>query len=255
VLIVVAAMLAATLISVAFGDDSSPTPGVVVEWLRGDKDPTATPAPTLPSVITNPKTPTPGGAIASPGRVTGFAYPVADGCLPSSDDLMPGAPRPYRGGVHEGVDFYDFDNCTPLGLDSEILAVQDGTVIRADLNYQRLTAEELDALEQEVANGLASNDPALLDTFRGRQVWIDHGNGVVTRYCHLNGIAGGISVGMRVTQGELIGYMGDSGTPESVTTPDTEIHLHFEIRVGDSYLGVGQSPSAVRALYERAFAP
>jgi murein DD-endopeptidase MepM/ murein hydrolase activator NlpD len=248
-------MLAATLISVAFGEDNSPSPGVLVEWLGGGDGPTSTPAPTLPGVITNLSTPTPGTPSPADGAVAGFAYPVADGCLPSSDDLMPGAPRPYRGGVHEGVDFYDFDNCTPLGLDSEILAVQDGEVIRADLAYQDLTAEELAALEEEVANGGAANDPELLDTFRGRQIWIDHGDGIVTRYCHLSGIAEDISVGTHVSQGDLIGYMGDSGTPESVTAEGTEIHLHFEIRVGEGYLGQGLGPTAVRALYEEAFAP
>lgn len=248
-------MLAATLISVAFGDDSSPSPGVVVEWLRGGNDPTSTPAPTLPGVVTNPKTPTPGGASTTPAAVAGFAYPVADGCLPSSDDLMPGALREYRDGIHEGIDFYDSDNCAILGLDSDILAAKGGTVIRADLSYQELTPARLAEQEAEVAAGNASSDPALLDEFRGRQLWIDHGNGIVTRYCHLSGIAEGISVGKLVTQGQVIAYMGESGTPESINAPGTQVHLHFEIRVGDSYLGAGRPPAAVRDLYEKAFAP
>ena len=248
-------MLAATLISVAFGDDSSPSPGVVVEWLRGDDKPTATPAPTLPGVVTNPTTPTPGGSSTPRTAVTGFDYPVPDGCLPSSDELMPGALREYRDGVHEGVDFYDSDNCAILGLDSEILAAKAGTVIRADITYQELTPARLAEQEARVEAGNASNDPELLDEFRGRQLWIDHGNGIVTRYCHLDGIAEGISVGTRVSRGEVVAYMGESGTPESITAPGTQVHLHFEIRTGDSYLGAGLSPSAVRALYERAFAP
>ena len=42
----------------------------------------------------------------------GFIYPIRGACLPEGDQLMPNAPREYRGGTHEGVDFYDYDNCT-----------------------------------------------------------------------------------------------------------------------------------------------
>ena len=34
----------------------------------------------------------------------------------------------------------------------------------------------------------ARNDPDVLDSFRGRQVWVDHGHGIVTRYAHLSAI-------------------------------------------------------------------
>ena len=84
-------------------------------------------------------------------------------------------------------------------------------------------------------------------------MWIDHGGGVVTRYAHLSRIAEGIDVGVSVDQGELIAYVGNSGTPESVTDPNAEMHLHFELRVGDTYLGQGLPPADVRVLYQRAF--
>ena len=245
-------MLAATLISVAFGNDDAPSPDVLIEWLAGDNDATGTPAPTLPPVITNPATPTPSATGDNGARVSGFAYPIAGGCLPESDNLMPGAPREYRDGVHEGVDFYDSDNCTPVGLDTEVLAAKAGEVVRADLAYQDLTPEELQELDDRVAAG-DGNDPDLLDAFRGRQVWIEHGDGTITRYCHLNGIADGITIGSRVDQGELIGFVGESGAPESITEPGTQTHLHFEIRAGDDYLGDGLPPDEVRALYDEAF--
>ncbi len=190
----------------------------------------------------------------SPGEpdLTGFAFPLAGGCLPTGDQLMPGAPREYRQGVHEAIDFYDSDNCTSIGVGTPVLAAKAGTVIRADWDYTPLTQEVLDQLQNETpVNG--QTDEHALDIYRGRQVWIDHGNGVITRYAHLSRIADGIDVGVSVSQGELIAYVGNSGTPESVTDPSAEMHLHFELRVGDIYLGKGLPPSDVRSLYEKVF--
>jgi murein DD-endopeptidase MepM/ murein hydrolase activator NlpD len=198
-------------------------------------------------------TPTPDPASVDP-RTYGFTFPIEGACLPSSDLLMPNAPRDYRSGVHEGVDFYGSDNCVPITQGTPVRAVADGVVIRADVAYHDLTWEELEALNERVANGHA-NDPEVLDAFRGRQVWIRHDNGIVTRYAHLSGVADGVVEGARVLRGEVIGYVGESGTPESLTAPGSEYHLHFEIRVGDTFLGQGLPPDQVRVLYQQAFTP
>ncbi len=183
--------------------------------------------------------------------LTGFAYPIAGACLPTGDQLMPNAPREYRNGIHEGVDMYDSDNCTPITNGTHVLAAKDGVVIRADLGFVPMTPAEL---AMYLAN---PNTGDALDHFRGRQVWIQHettAQGViVTRYAHLSGIAPGIEVGTQVKQGQLIAFVGESGTPESITNPGHEYHLHFEIRVGDSYLGAGLPPADVRSLYQIAF--
>ena len=60
---------------------------------------------------------------------------------------------------------------------------------------------------------------------------------------------------MRVLQGQAVGLIGDSGTPESISNPDSEIHLHWEVRVGDGFLGQGLPPDEVRELYEGLFEP
>jgi len=56
----------------------------------------------------------------------------------------------------------------------------------------------------------------------GNLVEIRHSNGYMTRYAHLNGFAPGIRAGGRVSQGEIIGYVGMTGL---ATGP----HLHYEM--------------------------
>ena len=136
---------------------------------------------------------------------------------------------------------------------TEIFAMYDGVVIRADHDYVDITAEQVVELAARTAEQ-GFTDPETLDIYRGRQVWIDHGNGVVTRYAHLDGIADTIDVGVRVSAADLVGWVGESGTPESVTDPGTEYHLHAEVRVGESFLGADLEPAVVRELYQRLFA-
>ncbi|MHB1194486.1 MAG: M23 family metallopeptidase [Longimicrobiales bacterium] len=59
----------------------------------------------------------------------------------------------------------------------------------------------------------------------GNAVEIRHPNGFVTRYGHLRGFKSGVSVGSRVRQGDIIGYVGMTGL---ATGP----HLHYEMLRG-----------------------
>lgn len=59
----------------------------------------------------------------------------------------------------------------------------------------------------------------------GREIVIDHGNGIETLYGHLSGFA--VTVGEHVQRGQVIGYVGSSGH-------STGPHLHYEVRVRDT---------------------
>ncbi|HUG55479.1 MAG TPA: M23 family metallopeptidase, partial [Candidatus Limnocylindrales bacterium] len=86
----------------------------------------------------------------------------------------------------------------------------------------------------------------VLDRIRGRQVWIDHGEGVVTRYAHLSGVAP-LPLLAHVPAGVVIGAVGSSGYPPGGP------HLHFEIRVDDVYLGEGLAPAELARALRLAF--
>jgi murein DD-endopeptidase MepM/ murein hydrolase activator NlpD len=56
----------------------------------------------------------------------------------------------------------------------------------------------------------------------GNTVMIDHGGGMVTLYAHQSKI--GVSVGTKVSAGQVVGYVGSTGD-------STAPHLHFEVRL------------------------
>lgn len=56
----------------------------------------------------------------------------------------------------------------------------------------------------------------------GREIQIDHGNGIVTLYGHLQGWA--VTAGQQVVKGQVIGYTGHSGHTQGH-------HLHYEVEV------------------------
>ena len=61
----------------------------------------------------------------------------------------------------------------------------------------------------------------------GRRVEIDHGNGYVTTYSHLNEIL--VQKGQRVTRGQVIARVGDSGM-------SIYPHLHYEVIKNGAYM-------------------
>jgi murein DD-endopeptidase MepM/ murein hydrolase activator NlpD len=92
----------------------------------------------------------------------------------------------------------------------------------------------------------------------GNVVELAHSGKIVTRYGHLSRFASGLKTGQRVSQGDLIGYVGSTGL---ATGP----HLHFEFIEGGVYLDPQKAikrgepgppiPADQRGAFEQQVAP
>jgi murein DD-endopeptidase MepM/ murein hydrolase activator NlpD len=80
------------------------------------------------------------------------------------------------------------------------------------------------------------------DSGYGRRVEVQHANGYVTTYNHLSGFGRGITEGVHVTQGQLVGYLGQSGL---ATGP----HLHYEVIINGNFV----DPMAIKLARTREF--
>ena len=201
------------------------------------------------SPVTPPVSPAAAASKPFPGVV--FQFPVADGTLPLQQELMPGAPREYRGGVHEGVDIYYKSGTSKVACNEPVLNAAEGWVIRSDAVWKAMTEKEYDSLTQRLKKVYDEN---LLDRLRGRQVWVRTPDGITVRYCHLESVAPGIEAGIRVNPGVVIGAIGNTGTADGARLNGRNCHLHLEIWMPDGkFLGKGLSPRETREAWNALF--
>lgn len=80
------------------------------------------------------------------------------------------------------------------------------------------------------------------DSGYGRRIEIQHANGYITTYNHMSGFARGAKEGAHVRQGQVIGYLGQTGL---ATGP----HLHYEIMVNGHFV----DPMRVKLARTREF--
>ena len=80
------------------------------------------------------------------------------------------------------------------------------------------------------------------DSGYGRRVEIQHVNGYVTTYNHMSGFGRGVAEGVRVVQGQVIGYLGQTGL---ATGP----HLHYEVIINGNFV----DPMAIKLARTREF--
>ena len=103
------------------------------------------------------------------------------------------------------------------GVDA--LAVANGTVVAVK-----------DSIPENVPGITSRAVPITLETVGGNHVIIDIGGGKYAFYAHLKPGSLRVKVGDRVTRGQVVGLVGNSGN-------STEPHLHFHISDANSPLG------------------
>ncbi|CAN5836452.1 hypothetical protein BH24DEI2_BH24DEI2_15950 [soil metagenome] len=187
-----------------------------------------------------------------PAWPSAFVVPVEGATISSRANHLPGAPRAYRNGTHEGFDFYGGSVSVPISYGTPINVVADGVVVRADHDYVENSIDQYNEIIDAAKRSL-NTPPDILDKLRGRQVWVEHAGGFVTRYAHLSSIPDGVAVGNAVKQGEVVGATGNSGTLEAAQNTEDDPHPHVEIWKEDVYLGKGLEPQAIYKLAAQAF--
>lgn len=173
--------------------------------------------------------------------------PIVGAHVPWDPSRLPGAVRGYRGGVHEGVDF----SCTP---GEPVVAAASGWVlsIEDEPNLPESHRNEL----LSVCRRLGETPPEVLRVLHGRRITLRHettdGHLVTSSYSHLASIRGGLEPGTRVSEGEVIGAAGASGTSHAYRR-DGWGEVHFEIRIDGHPLGLGRPARDAAALYRNRF--
>jgi hypothetical protein len=181
--------------------------------------------------------------------LTGCISPIENLPVPKNPNLLPNAPRDYRKGIHQGVDFFCHYN-TP------VRAIKDGWVLAIDKNYTEMP-KNYRAHLLEVTKKLNSTPPPILYVLHGRKIVIDHGiiNGhwIISVYSHLSWVDSNLQPGDYVKQGQIIGGVGCSGTNGAYKNSKSEAHLHFELRINGKFLGEGLPYKQVYELYRGLF--
>lgn len=181
-----------------------------------------------------------------------LTVPLADSHLTSRDSQLPGASRAYRNGTHEGIDWYSGYTGILVDTSTPVLSMSEGIVVRADHNYNELTLEDRERL-LEIAGQMDHTPEYILDELRGRSVWVQYQNGVTVRYAHLSAIPPDVKVGSAVKTGDIIGYVGNSGTSDGVAGTNSGLHLHSDILIYGHLFWEHLEQDEIRMVLEKLF--
>ena len=167
--------------------------------------------------------------------------------------VLPNAPRAYRSGTHQGVDF----GCPRIGQPA--VAALDGRVVMAVGDFEDPPPQERSRL-LDTASALGATPAYTLVMLYGNYVAVDHGivdgvGHVMSLYAHLDELDTGIRPGLWVEAGQSLGTIGNTGTYAGASgSTHAQLHLHWELHIDGHYLGIGLSGADTRAVYTALFA-
>lgn len=181
-----------------------------------------------------------------------LAKPIEGASVTTRDSQMPGAPRPYRNGTHEGLDWYFGDKGVLVTRSTPILSIADGLVVRADHDYVEYTEHDRNETLNFAAT-LPYTPQYILDGLRGMTVWVQYDNGVMARYAHMTSIDEQVQVGSKVSQGQVLGYVGNSGTSYGIDGNDLGLHLHLDLLIYNRVFWEHLTTQEIRIVLETIF--
>lgn len=161
-------------------------------------------------------------------------FPIPGASLPEDSLYLPGAALQGRRGVRQGFEFYGDNAGVPIVYGTPVVATADAVVLRVDAEHQEMNQVTWDTLESELSEREANKDER--DALRGRQVWLRTDDARTLRYTHLSATAP-IERGERVYKGEVIGYVGNSGTYDGVMNSRRGPRLGFEVWQDEAFFG------------------
>ncbi|PYZ97833.1 peptidase M23 [Alteribacter lacisalsi] len=162
-------------------------------------------------------------------------YPIKGAQVSTVESHLPGAPRDYRNGYHEGIDWYDWTTEAVINTETPVYGMAEGTVVRVDHDYEEYSSPEVRDEELSITYELGFTPEYLLDRLRGQQVWVQYDNGVMNRFAHLFDIPEELKLGARINAETIIGYVGNSGTSGAVNDDGSELHLHHDLLIYGDY--------------------
>ena len=218
------------LISVGYRLKIPPTDGILYEWKTYD---------TLEEVATRYKASV-DDILLFPGNDLDITNPVIE---PGTFIMIPGGSRemqtwvvPVAAGNNAGItaQIAGPGSCSPTGGVFGTYSFVWPTPYYGQVSGNEYWSghKALDAMCYQGDSIFASDAgvviySGLISGGYGNLVAIDHQNGYLTLYAHLNGFA--VSCGQSVSQGQAIGYCGSSGN-------STGAHLHFEVRQNGGFI-------------------
>lgn len=192
-----------------------------------------------------------GSAFARSDSATPWVLPVPGCPLPGWQNLLPNAPRGYRGGVHQGVDFFSRTDGSAVPCGSPVVSVCDGEVLRADHDWPVMSATEYEAVTAALR---AAPDEAKLDRLRARQVRVKCADGTEVRYAHLDTVDRSLIPGCLIGRRDPVGTVGNTGTLEGSSGGPGTCHLHFEAWEDPGrFWGQGEPVPRARRRYAERF--
>ncbi|WP_416151092.1 M23 family peptidase [Salipaludibacillus sp. HK11] len=157
--------------------------------------------------------------------------PIEGASVSTVESHLPGAPRDYRNGTHEGIDWYDYASGIEISTDTPIYAMAEGVVVRVDDDFEDYSSHEVRDYDLNLASEVGFTPEYIFDKLRGMQVWVQYDNGVMNRFAHLDSIPEDLELGQTVTEETVIGYVGNSGTSGALNQDNSGLHLHQDLLI------------------------